>query len=581
MSGFRPTPEQQAALDAFETGETVVIEAGAGTGKTSTLRLLAGARPKAKGLYLAFNKAIQTEAARSFPRNVECRTAHSLAYRTHGASMRARLNGPRVPSTRAAAILRAPSVPLGGDVVLSPTAVASMALRTVERFCRSADDELAARHVPLPPLAPDADATALVPSVLAVAKRAWDDLTAPSGSLKASHDVYLKLWQRSHPRLDYDFVLFDEAQDADPAIADVVCHQDAQLIAVGDSAQAIFSWRGAVDFLERIEADHRVALTQSWRFGDAVADEANLWLSALGSRLRLAGSPHRTSVVEPVEVPDAVLCRTNAACVAEVLAAQADGVPVALVGGGDDIVALARAARQLQAGEPVGHPELVGFGTWEDVQHYAEHDPAGSDLAVAVKLIDRHGPEAIVDAIRACVPEGEAERTISTAHKAKGREWSSVLVADDFREPRPDPDTGEPGPIVREEAMLAYVTVTRAMGRLDVGSLAWIHDRPEATGIVGEPRLSASTSVEVTTAPTPVGVVASGDASGGADHSTGCAVRRDRSMGRPTPAAGDPMGGQEQARRSRGMPARATATVATGLASTDMAGGPSDAACPF
>jgi superfamily I DNA/RNA helicase len=45
-----PTGEQQAAVDAFATGATVVIEAGAGTGKTSTLRLLAAARPQAKGL---------------------------------------------------------------------------------------------------------------------------------------------------------------------------------------------------------------------------------------------------------------------------------------------------------------------------------------------------------------------------------------------------------------------------------------------------------------------------------------------------------------------------------------------------
>lgn len=479
MSAIRPTPEQQAAVDAFVDGGTVVVEAGAGTGKTSTLRLLAGTRPRAKGLYLAFNKAIQTEAARSFPRNVECRTAHSLAYRTHGAPMRARLNGPRVPSSRAAAMLRAPSVPLGGDVVLAPAAVASMALRSIERFCRSADPELLARHVPLPPTAPDVDPRVAVPSVLAVAKRAWGDLTSPSGSLKVSHDVYLKCWQRSQPTLDYDFILFDEAQDADPAIADVVCRQDGQLVCVGDSAQAIFSWRGAVDFLERVEADHRVALTQSWRFGDAVADEANLWLAALGSRLRLTGAPHRSTELAAVDAPDAVLCRTNAGCVAEVLAAHEDGVPVALVGGGEDIVALARAARQLQTGQPVSHPELVGFTAWADVQHYAEHDPAGSDLAVAVKLIDRHGPDTVIAAIRACVPEGEAERTISTAHKAKGREWASVLVADDFREPAPDPDTGEPGPIVRDEAMLAYVTVTRAMGKLDVGSLAWIHDRPE------------------------------------------------------------------------------------------------------
>ena len=35
-----------------------------------------------KGLYVAYNKAIQTEAEKSFPRNVECRTAHSLAYCT-------------------------------------------------------------------------------------------------------------------------------------------------------------------------------------------------------------------------------------------------------------------------------------------------------------------------------------------------------------------------------------------------------------------------------------------------------------------------------------------------------------------
>jgi superfamily II DNA or RNA helicase len=78
MSTLTPTAEQQAAVDAFTTGGTVVVHAGAGTGKTSTLRLLSAARSTAKGLYLAYNKAIQTEAERSFPRNVDCRTAHSL-----------------------------------------------------------------------------------------------------------------------------------------------------------------------------------------------------------------------------------------------------------------------------------------------------------------------------------------------------------------------------------------------------------------------------------------------------------------------------------------------------------------------
>lgn len=34
-----------------------------------------------KGLYLAYNKAIQTDAARKFPSHVDCKTAHSIAYR--------------------------------------------------------------------------------------------------------------------------------------------------------------------------------------------------------------------------------------------------------------------------------------------------------------------------------------------------------------------------------------------------------------------------------------------------------------------------------------------------------------------
>jgi superfamily I DNA/RNA helicase len=43
-----------------------------------------------------------------------------------------------------------------------------------------------------------------------------------------------------------------------------------------------------------------------------------------------------------------------------------------------------------------------------------------------------------------------------------------VRVGGDFKEPKPDTDPEE------EELMLAYVTVTRAKLRLDVGSLCWI-----------------------------------------------------------------------------------------------------------
>lgn len=475
MSALTPTPEQQAALDAFASGGTLVIEAGAGTGKTSTLRMLGAVRPRKSGLYVAYTKPVQIEAARSFPTNVQARTAHSLAFAAFGAPMRGRLYGPRITTREAAKILRARPVRLDQDVTIADSTIAAMALQTVSNFCHSADRAISVRHF-APPIAPlERDTTQLADIVVRLARRAWDDLTAPSGRLRPFHDVYLKLWQLSSPKLPFDFILFDEAQDADPAIADVVTHQDAQLVAVGDGAQAIFGWRGARDFLDRVEAEHQVQLTQSWRFGEAIAAEANTWLSVLNARLRLEGSPHRTSIIGPIGVPDAILCRTNAGCVAEVMRAHTQRLPVALVGDGADMVTLAEAAKQFRAGQPCCHRELVAFSNWEEVQHYVEHDPGGSDLAVGVKLIDHYGPDAIIEAIRSCVPEREAALSVSTAHKAKGREWGQVRVSDDFYEPKPDPATSDPGPIPRAEAMLAYVAVTRAMTRLDTGGLAWVH----------------------------------------------------------------------------------------------------------
>lgn len=74
------TDEQKQCVEVARQGKDVKIKAFAGSGKTSTLvaisRELSG-----KGLYLAYNKAIQTDAARKFPSHVDSKTAHSIAYR--------------------------------------------------------------------------------------------------------------------------------------------------------------------------------------------------------------------------------------------------------------------------------------------------------------------------------------------------------------------------------------------------------------------------------------------------------------------------------------------------------------------
>jgi hypothetical protein len=314
---FTPTDEQIAAVRASLSTGNLVITACAGSGKTSTLRLIAFAMHlcfAARGTYIAYNKAIQLDAAASFPANVTCKTAHSLAYGAVGHRYRARLNAKRLTGRMLARIMDIEDAfPLDqhGDVALAPSRLASLVMQTVGVWCHSAADEsdesfvkAAAKVVYGVPGAEEASYD-LAQYLGAHAARAWQtDLRNESGRLPFTHDMYVKLWALGNPRIPGDFILYDEAQDADPCVADVVLRQDAQLIAVGDECQAIYGWRGAVDAMATWPAEHRVALTKSFRFGQAVADEANVFLGILGAPLRVEGAgPSRSSVSSTPRTP--------------------------------------------------------------------------------------------------------------------------------------------------------------------------------------------------------------------------------------------------------------------------------------
>ena len=465
MSNFDPTPEQQAALDAFATGGNMVIEAGAGTGKTSTLRLLAESTDRT-GIYIAYNKAIATDASSSFPSNVQCRTAHSLAFREVGVKYKHRLNGPRVTSRETVAIL---GIPVGGfdlnDEQSFPAwIIARLAMDTVGRFCNSADTEITERHVPRTPGVEEHHV--LASYVLPFARKAWEDILSTDGRLRFQHDHYLKIWALGNPKLKCDFVLLDEAQDANPVIAGIVENQDhAQKIMVGDRCQAIYGWRGAVDAMSNFACDHRLILSKSFRFGPAIAEQANIWLGLLDAPLRLEGFDAISSVVDTLTDPDAILCRTNASVIENAMQAQAVGKRVAIVGGTGEIQKFTEAARDLMQGQTSSHPDLIAFKNWDEVVEYANGDE-GADLRVMVKLIVNYGVDAILEVCANSVDERSADLIVSTAHKSKGREWDRVLVSNDFA--MSQNDDGEISPT---EMMLIYVTVTRAKLVLDNSAL--------------------------------------------------------------------------------------------------------------
>lgn len=497
-AGYPATAEQLRAVELFMTRQPLVIRAFAGAGKTSTLTLLgeAAAGEGRRGILTAFNKKIIVAAGEKMPRNVQAFTMHKLAYDAVGYRyrVRARKEGKRrIKSPELAAILGAGPFTIkfgAGTRTLAAGYLAGLAMATVTKFCQTGDLEIGERHVPYiegidePTEAGDrtwANNREVRRYVMPAVRRAWADLCRTDeqggGRLQFEPNHSLKLFQlgtteggvRTPAHIDADFVFVDEAQDLAEVMLAIIMDQagHAQLVFVGDSYQAINEWMGAVDALDKIEAlgGNVTFLSQSFRFGPAVADVANGLLARLGSPLPLEGFGKVASTVGPLADPECILTRTNAEAVRQLLYAVRAGRKPFLVGGAKEVRDFAEGARELQAGRRTDHHDLGAFDTWAEVQEYVEKDEQGGELRLMVKLVDDFGTETILEAVNGVATEAAADLMISTTHKAKGLEWETVQLAGDFFKPKP----GESGLPVAEMRLL-YVAVTRGKLGLDVSA---------------------------------------------------------------------------------------------------------------
>jgi hypothetical protein len=199
----KPTAEQQAIIDAYRPGtDNLVIEAGAGAGKTSTLKMLAASTPGRRGVYLAYNRAIATDAARDFPRDVLCKTAHGFAFAAVGKQYAHRLNAARLPANRVAVALgiNQPIHFVRDLAPLAPAQLARIAMATVKRFCSSADALIEPWHVPrIAGLDEDPVHALVQKAIVPLAIKAWEDINHLRGSLRFEHDHYLKMWGLTRP----------------------------------------------------------------------------------------------------------------------------------------------------------------------------------------------------------------------------------------------------------------------------------------------------------------------------------------------------------------------------------------------
>lgn len=468
--GERPTEEQQLILDCVLHDNDVSINALAGTGKTTTLRLIAEGVSPRHGHYIAFNRAIVDEAREKFPSTVDCTTAHGLAFRAIGHRYKGRLADPRVSAENLATHfgVKAFAFDVDGDSFeFEPAQMARLAERTVFGFCKSIDKDIEPGHAPTSSVIPAGSTLerGFQAEVAGVAKKMWLDLIEKRGRMRFVHDHYLKMWQLTTPTIPGDILLFDEAQDADPVMLDVVNSQDgSQLVYCGDTYQSIYEWRGAIDALRLVNVDKELWLTQSFRFGDAIAAVANDFLSLLDAPEKVRGLNSVDSRVGTVADPAAILCRTNFGVMVNLMEAQSRGRRTALLGKvRDGLREFARGCIRLERGQRTGHPELAPFKDWQAALKWAyDEEESLSDTAMLIRLVNGVGAGRLLKTLDGVVDESRADVVVSTAHRAKGREWDSVRLAGDYHHPDDMSD---------DELKLTYVSVTRARRELDISAL--------------------------------------------------------------------------------------------------------------
>lgn len=497
------TEEQSAVVAAVAAGKSrVVVEAGAGAGKTSTIVAAAKAMPRGRGMLTVFNKMMAEETKpRLAGTGCEASTLHSVAWRSPVAEPFKRAGGARL-NVMLPARDAAEAVGIRGPVNISReigdtqrNAVGDILKDWVARYCQSANEEISAKHFPratlkefLPAelgkkaeeqpswfaMVARAYASALEPHV----GRLWDLMSKPDGDFPTTHDVYLKLFVMSRPRIERDYVMLDEAQDANPIMLEfmrLAAEQGAQTVYVGDSHQQMYSWRGAVDALRQIDADVRLRLTQSFRFGPEVAAVANAILGdMLHSDFRLIGAGRPSRVVDEMAEPTAVVCRTNAKAIEMALAAREAGVKAGLCMNPKELIREVDTLERFQANGRTDARRYRRFASYDEMLEAVEHGDA-PDLKILLDLIGEHnfdGTRMILSEVAVGKTPGEigqsgAQTVFLTGHASKGLQFRNVQLGDDFKGMAKLDAT--PGANRSEELNILYVATTRAQEGLCLG----------------------------------------------------------------------------------------------------------------
>lgn len=491
------TEEQRAIIEFdYKLGQVIVTAALVGTGKTSILvdlaAELASRYPSMRGLYLCYNKANQLEAKQRFPSNVEPRTTHSLAYRTYGVPYTQKLGNPRLKHIRD--VMPASIRTMDRD---KSWEASSAAYEACKEFMHSDAKEPSGKCFSgytiqrFRNAVPGMSKELQIQKLAGLAKHLWmlmckEEPVREGGepNLMMPHDGYLKLMELDKPTLDYDFIMFDECQDANPATLSIVLNDPRSLkIFVGDEHQQIYAFRGSKNAMKSLDPDAVLPLTGSFRFGQEIADFGSQCLNRLKTSLdkpvRIDGLGPDGKVISykgnfiPEAKERTSISRTNATIIEHAWKCVQECVPFTIIGGADSTaLKQAESAYCLWSNDKfnVKDPFMKSFEGWSSFSGYAKASKDNEALRM-VGLVDEYGHQlpkiiaSIRDKCLGAVPPGCAATTFTTAHKSKGMEWPCVELAGDFLS-----DDWFHGKylvdVPETEANLLYVAITRAQKEL-------------------------------------------------------------------------------------------------------------------
>jgi superfamily I DNA/RNA helicase len=436
------TKEQKAIINS--TGN-LKINAVAGSGKTTTIIEYAASRPTtSKILYLAFNKSVKQEATRKFKErglhNVKVETAHSLAFKHIIPKYQYRIKAQGYKTQEIAELLGIN----GNGEKHAEYIIANHINKFITYFCNS--DKQKVQELNYLDTIFDNKAKSFVTSFYKYILDGTRLLLSKmnKGEIEITHDFYLKKFQLSNPVLHYDYILFDEGQDASAAMLDIFLKQKATKLIVGDAHQQIYGWRYAVNSLEKTNfTDYH--LTTSFRFNQHIA---NLAIEILNWKNHL----HECS---PVAITGkgagsngkskATIARSNLGLLLKAIEFIEEHKDVKHIYFEGNISSYAYAddgaslydVLNLYNGkhEKINDKLIQSMTTLDELEEYIEKTE-DMQLSTMVEIVKEYGND-IYDLIKSLKALHDDDRTkaemiFSTVHRAKGMEYDAIQLVNDF-----------------------------------------------------------------------------------------------------------------------------------------------------